>query len=56
MRNDLEAGAVADVTIEANAPTTAGSYQLTAVADPRDDVLEADEGNNTADVTIRVRG
>jgi hypothetical protein len=56
MRNDLEAGAVADVTIEANAPTTAGSYQLTAIADPRDDVPEADEGNNEADVTVRVRG
>jgi hypothetical protein len=55
MRNDLEAGAVADVTIEANAPPAAGSYQLTAVADPRDDVLEADEGNNAADVTVRVR-
>ena len=55
MRNDLEAGAVADVTIEANAPTTAGSYQLTAIADPRDDVPEADEGNNAADATVRVR-
>jgi hypothetical protein len=55
MRNDLEAGAVAGVTIEANAPTAAGSYHLTAVADPRDDVLETDEGNNAADVTVQVR-
>jgi hypothetical protein len=56
MRNDLESGAVADVTIEANAPGTAGSYHLTAVADPRDEVAEADEGNNDADATIRVQG
>jgi hypothetical protein len=56
MRNDLEGGAVADVTIEANAPSTAGTYQLTAVADPRDEVAEADEGNNAADVTVSIRG
>lgn len=56
MRNDLEGGAVADVTIEANAPSAAGSYQLTAVADPRDEVAEADEGNNAADATVQVRG
>jgi len=56
MRNDLEGGAAADVTIEANAPTTAGTYNLTAVADPRDEVAEADEGNNEADVTVRIHG
>jgi hypothetical protein len=56
MRNDLEAGAVAEVTIEANAPGTAGTYRLTAVADPRDEVAEADEGNNAADVTVQVHG
>lgn len=56
MRNDLEGGAVADVTIEANAPSTAGTYQLTAMADPRDEVAEVDEGNNAADATVQVRG
>ena len=56
MRNDLESGAVAEMTIEANAPSTAGTYHLTAVADPRDEVAEADEGNNDADVTVRVNG
>lgn len=55
MRNDLEGGASADVTIEANAPSVAGSYQLTAEADPRDDVAEANEGNNAADATVQVR-
>lgn len=56
MRNDLERGASADVTIEANAPSTAGTYLLTAVADPRDEVAEADEGNNEADVSLRIDG
>jgi hypothetical protein len=56
MRNDLEGGATADVTIEANAPSAAGEYHLTAVADPRDEVAEADEGNNAADVTVLVHG
>jgi subtilase family serine protease len=55
MRNDLEGGATADVTIEANAPSDIGTYPLTAVADPRDEVAEADEGNNSADATIQVR-
>jgi hypothetical protein len=54
MRNDLESGATADVTIEANAPSAAGEYHLTAVADPRDEVAETDEGNNAADVTVLV--
>jgi len=56
MRNDLDGGAEAEVTIEANAPSTAGAYHLTAVADPRDEVAEADEGNNAADATIQVHG
>ena len=56
MRNDLESGATAEVTIEANAPSAAGTYQLTAVADPRDEVAEADEGNNAADATVEIRG
>ena len=56
MRNDLERGATADVTIEANAPSAAGTYHLTATADPRDEVAEADEGNNAADATVQVRG
>ena len=56
MRNDLEGGATADVTIEANALGAAGTYHLTAVADPRDEVAEVDEGNNGADATIQIRG
>ena len=56
MRNDLESGATADVTIEANTPSAAGAYHLTAVADPRDEVAETDEGNNAADATILVHG
>jgi hypothetical protein len=55
-RSDLERGASADVTIEANAPAGAGSYHLTAVADPRDDVTEADEANNAADLTVEIHG
>ena len=55
LRNDLDGGATADVTIEANAPSAAGEYHLTAVADPRDEVAEADEGNNAADATVQVR-
>ena len=31
------------------------TYHLTAVADPRDEVDEADEGNNAADVTVQVQ-
>ena len=54
MRNDLDGGETADVTIEANAPSAAGSYHLTAVADPRNEVAETDEGNNEADATIQV--
>lgn len=53
-RNDLESGESADVTIEANAPATLGAIHLTATADPRDDVAEADETNNAADVTVQV--
>jgi len=56
LRNDLESGATADVTIEANAPSAAGTYHLTALADPRDEVAEADEGNNAADATVQVHG
>lgn len=56
LRNDLERGAIADVTIEANAPHAGGSYHLTAVADPRDEVSEADEGNNDANATIHIVG
>jgi len=55
-RNDLERGAAADVTIEANAPSGPGSYHLTAMADPRDNVAEADEANNAADLTVEVHG
>ena len=39
-----------------NAPSAVGTYRLTAVADPRDEVAEADEGNNAADATILVHG
>jgi uncharacterized repeat protein (TIGR01451 family) len=56
LRNDLEGGAVADVTIEANAPNAVGTYHLTAVADPRDEVAEADEQNNEADVVLHILG
>jgi hypothetical protein len=56
MRNDLEGGETADVTIEANAPSIGGMYRLTATADPRDDVAEADEANNEAGATVRVDG
>jgi CARDB protein len=54
MRSDLESGAVADVTIEANAPATLGVFHLTATADPRDEVSETDEANNEADATVEV--
>jgi hypothetical protein len=54
IRNDLDGGAVADVTIEAQAPSTSGAYRLTATADPRDEVAEVNETNNGADVTIQV--
>lgn len=53
-RGDLEGGATADVTIEANAPATLGSVHLTAVADPRGEVAEADETNNNADATVEI--
>lgn len=55
MRGELDAGASAELTIEANAPSTAAVYQLTATADPRDEIAETDESNNEADATIRVR-
>jgi hypothetical protein len=53
-RGELEGGGSADVTIEANAPATLGPIHLTAAADPRDDVAEADETNNDADATVEV--
>jgi subtilase family serine protease len=54
-RSELDAGASAEMTIEANAPSAAAVYQLTATADPRDEIAETDESNNEADATIRVR-
>lgn len=54
-RNDLDAGASADLTIEANASSEAADYRLTAAADPRDEIAETDESNNEADATISVR-
>ena len=54
-RSELDAGAVAEVTIAANAPSVAAAYQLTATADPRDEIAEIDEANNDARATIRVR-
>ena len=53
-RNNLERGATAAVTIEANAPAVAGEYRLLATADSRDDVPEAEENNNQVVVTVRV--
>ena len=53
-RGELESGATADLTIEANATATLGAIRLTASADPRDEVAEADETNNDADVTVQV--
>ena len=55
-RSDFEGGASAEVTIEANAPANPGVYQFSATADPRDDVQEADEANNSAALTVEVRG
>jgi hypothetical protein len=55
-RSDLESGSTADLTIEANAPASLGEIHLTAVADPRDEVAEADEANNEADATVEVIG
>jgi hypothetical protein len=54
-RNELDAGASAELTIEANAPSDAADYQLTVTADPRDETAETDESNNEADATISVR-
>lgn len=54
-RGELESGGSADVTIEANAPTGLASIHLTAVADPRGEVAEADETNNDADVTVEIQ-
>ncbi|MGE3272984.1 MAG: CARDB domain-containing protein [Chloroflexota bacterium] len=54
-RNELNGGEVADLTIEANAPDQAGTYDLTATADPRDEVAEADESNNHASASLQVR-
>ena len=54
-RNDLDAGASAELTIEANAPSEVAVYQLTATADPRDETDETDESNNETDATISVR-
>jgi hypothetical protein len=53
-RNELEAGASAELTVEANAPSEAAVYQLSATADPRDETAETDESNNEADATIHV--
>jgi uncharacterized repeat protein (TIGR01451 family) len=54
-RGDLEGGAVADVTVEANAPAGPGPIHLTARADPRGEIAEADETNNDADVTVEIQ-
>lgn len=54
-RNDLEAGASTELTIEANASDMTGIYALTATVDPRDDVSESDEANNAASATLRIR-
>jgi len=54
-RNDLERGATAEVIVEANAPTAGGTFLLTATADPRDEIVEADESNNDATATLQVR-
>ncbi|MCC7367916.1 MAG: hypothetical protein IT306_05815 [Chloroflexi bacterium] len=53
-RNDLESGATAELTVEANASDMAGSYALTATVDPRNEVAETDEANNAATATLRV--
>lgn len=55
-RNDLDQGAAASVTIDANAPSGPGRYLLTAAADPRGDVDESDEANNRADLSVDVHG
>jgi len=55
-RSNLGPGALAEMTIEANAPRTPSVYALSARADPRDDVAEANESNNEASATIRVHG
>jgi len=54
-RGELEGGDSADVTVEANAPVGLGPIHLTAVADPRGEVAEADETNNDADVTVEIQ-
>lgn len=54
-RSDLDQGAAAEVTIEANAPSGPGRYQMTALADPRDDVTEANEANNDARLSVEVQ-
>lgn len=53
-RNELASGATAEVTVEANAPSKAGTYRLEATADPRDEVAETDEGNNQVSTTVNV--
>ena len=53
-RNDLAIGMVAEMTVEANAPTAPGTYRLLATADPRGEVPEADEANNQVVATIDV--
>lgn len=55
MRNDLDPGEAAELTIGANASPVAAEYRLTATADPRDEIVEADESNNGAGATLRVR-
>jgi hypothetical protein len=54
LRNDLESGGAADVTIEANAPVAPGAFHLTAKAGPRDDATELDAANNEADAMVQV--
>jgi hypothetical protein len=54
-RNDLDPGEAAELTIEANASTQTAEYRLTATADPRDEIAEADELNNEAGATLRIR-
>ncbi|MCC6177640.1 MAG: hypothetical protein IT305_20250 [Chloroflexi bacterium] len=53
-RNDLAAGESARMTVEANAPGSAGDYPIVVTATPRTDDPEADMANNRAIETLRV--
>jgi hypothetical protein len=53
-RNTLQSGTSADMTVEANAPTVAGEYQLLATTGARDDAANADAADNQVVATIRV--